>query len=135
MSPNNADNAATAGLVLPHEVAEVGINPPYLPGHEFMLPGVTAGINLGICSSDVTTSYQQSLIAVGGTGNHVVFPAGTRTWNPNQVEMLHLMNKQMAQGTAHLSSMVPSQDKCCMAQLLQGLNAPKASEAKVACNQ
>jgi hypothetical protein len=43
MSRNNADNAAAAGLVTPREEAVgVGINPPYLPGHEFMLPGVNA---------------------------------------------------------------------------------------------
>ncbi len=31
--------------------------------------------------------------------------------------MLNLMNQQMAQGMAHLSSMVTSQDECPMAQL------------------
>ena len=51
MSPNNADNAAAAGLVTPcKEAVGVGINPPYLPGHEFMLPGVTVGVNLRIHS-------------------------------------------------------------------------------------
>ncbi len=117
VSPNNAGNAAAAGLVTPHEVAGVGINPRYLPGHEFMLPGVTAGVNLGIHSSDDTTSRQQSLITADGISDRVVFPAGTRTRNPNHVDVLHLMNQQMAQGMAHLSSMVPSQDKHCMAQL------------------
>ncbi len=40
VSPNNAGNAATAGLINPREVAGVEIDPPYLLGHEFMLPGV-----------------------------------------------------------------------------------------------
>jgi hypothetical protein len=52
----------------------VGINPPYLPGHEFMLLGVTAGVNLGICSLDDTTFRQQSFVAAGGIGDRVVFP-------------------------------------------------------------
>ncbi len=47
----------------------------------------------------------------------VVFPAGTCTKNPDQVNVLHLMNQQMAQEMAHLSSMVPSQDEHRMAQL------------------
>ncbi len=71
LSPNNAGNAAAAGLVTPREVAGVGINSPHLPGHEFMLPGVTAGVNvnLGIRLSDATTSHQQSPIAAGGVGD------------------------------------------------------------------
>ncbi len=73
MSPSNADNAAAAGLVTSCEVAGVGINPPYLPGHECMLPGVTAGINLRICSSDDTTSHQQSFTAAACAGDCVVF--------------------------------------------------------------
>jgi hypothetical protein len=48
---NNADDATAAGLVSPcEEAVGVGINPPYLPGHEFMLPGVTVGVNLRIHS-------------------------------------------------------------------------------------
>ncbi len=118
MSPNNADNAAAAGLVTPcEEAVGVGINPPYLPGHEFMLPGVTAGFNLGICLSDDTLSRQQSFTAAGGVGDRVIFPAGTCTRNPNQINVLNLMNQQTAQGMAHLSSMVPSKDERCMAQL------------------
>jgi hypothetical protein len=117
MSPSNADNAATAGLVIPHEEAGVGINPPYLPGHEFMLPGVTAGVNLGIHLLDDTTSHQCSLATAGGVGDRFVFPAGTRTRNPNQVDVLNPMHQQMAQGIAHLSSMVPSKDVCPIAHL------------------
>ncbi len=118
VSPNNADDAAAAGLVTPCEEAVwVGINPPYLPGHEFMLPGVTAGVNLRIRSSDDTLSCQQSFTAAGSVGDRAVFPAGTRTRNPDQVDVLNLMNQQMAQGMAHLSGMVPSKDECCMAQL------------------
>ncbi len=113
MSLNNAGNASADGFITPREVAGVGINPPYLPGHEFVLPGVTAGVDLGICLSDDTTSCQKSVIAAGSIVGHVVFPAGTCTRNPNQVNVLHLMNQQMAQGMAHLSSMVPSQDKHC----------------------
>jgi hypothetical protein len=117
VSPNNAGNAAAAGHVTPCEVAGVGINPPHLPGHEFVLPGVTAGVNLRIHLSDATSFHQQSLIAAGGIGDRVVFPAGTCTRNPDQVDVLHLMNQQMAQGMAHLSSMVPSQDERRTAQL------------------
>jgi len=136
LSPtNNAGNATAPGCITPREsgritpreaggsvftpVPVVGINPPpHLPGHEFLLPaGATAGINLGIRSTNATTSRQQSLIAAGGVGDSVVFPVGTRTRNPDQVEVLHLMNQQMAQGMAHLSSMMPSQDEHCMVQL------------------
>jgi hypothetical protein len=75
MSPNNADNAAAAGLVTPcKEAVGVGINPPYLPGHEFMLTGVTAGNNIGICSSDDTLSHQQSFVAAGGLVTVSFFP-------------------------------------------------------------
>jgi hypothetical protein len=101
-------------------VPGVGINlpPPHLPGRDFLLPaGVTAGVNHGICSTNATTSRQQSLIAAGGIGDCVVFPVGTRTRNPDQVDVLHLMNQQMAQGMAHLSSMMPRQDERRMAQL------------------
>ena len=130
VSPFNAGNAVAreSGRITPWEVggsaftpvSGVGINlpPPHLPGHDFLLPaGVTAGINLGIRSTNATTSRQQSLIAAGGIGDRVVFPVGTRTRNPDQVDVLHLMNQQMAQGMAHLSSMMPSQDERRMAQL------------------
>ena len=136
VSPNNVGFAAAppghitpreSGRITPREaggsaftpVPGVGINlpPPHLPGHEFLLPGVTAGVNIGIRSSNATTSRQQSLIAAGGVGDHVVFPVGTRTRNPDQVDVLHLMNQQMAQGMAHLSSMMPSQDERRLAQL------------------
>jgi len=136
VSPNNAGFAAAppgritpreSGRITPREaggsaftpVPGVGINlpPPHLPGHEFLLPGVTAGVNIGIRSTNATTSRQQSLIAAGGVGDRVVFPVGTRTRNPDQVDVLHLMNQQMAQGMAHLSSMMPSQDERRLAQL------------------
>ena len=135
VSPNDAGNATAPGRITPCEsgritprkargsaftpVPGVGINPPpYLPGHEFLLPGVTAGVNLGIHLTNATTSRQQSLIAAGGIGDRVVFPVGTRTRNPDQVDVLHLINQQMAQGMAHLSSMMPSQDeRCIMVQL------------------
>ena len=134
VSPNDAGNAAAPGRITPSEsgrispreaggsaftpVPVVGINPPpHLPGHEFLLSGVTAGVNLGIRLTNATTSRQQSLIAAGGIGDRVVFPVGTRTRNPDQVDVLHLMNQQMTQGIAHLSSMMPSQDEHRMAQL------------------
>ena len=137
VSPFNAGNAAAPGRITPREsgritpreaggsaftpVPGVGINlpPPHLPGHDFLLPagGVTAGVNLGIRSTNATTSRQQSLVAAGGIGDRVVFPVGTRTRNPDQVDVLHLMNQQMTQGMAHLSSMMPSQDERRMAQL------------------
>ena len=64
-----------------------------------MLPaGVTAGVNLGIRSTNATTSRQQSLIAAKGVGDRVVFLVGNRTRNPDQVDVLHLMNQQMTQG-------------------------------------
>ena len=133
---NHAGNAAAPGRITPREsgritprevggsaftpVPGVGINlpPPHLPGHDFLLTaGVTAGINLGIRSTNATNSRQQSLIAAGGIGDRVVFPVGTRTRNPDQVDVLHLMNQQMTQGMAHLSSMMPSQGERRMAQL------------------
>ena len=134
---NHTGNAAAPGRITPREsgritpreaggsafipVPGVGINlpPPHLPGHDFLLPagGVTAGVNLGIRSTNATTSRQQSLVAAGGIGDRVVFPGGTRTRNPDQVDVLHLMNQQMTQGIAHLSSMMPSQDKRHMVQL------------------
>ena len=136
VSPFNAGNDVAPGRITPREsgritpweaggsaftpVPGVGINlpPPHLPGHDFLLPaGVTAGVNLGIRSTNATTSRQQSLIAAGGIGDRVVFPVGTRTRNPDQVDVLHLMNQQMVQGMAHLSSMMPSQDERRMAQL------------------
>ena len=129
-------NAAAPGRITPREsgrstpreaggsaftpVPGVGINlpPPHLPGHDFLrAAGVTAGVNLGIRSTNATTSRQQTLVAAGGTGDSVVFPVGTRTRNPDQVDVLHLMNQQMTQGMAHLSSMMPSQDERRMAQL------------------
>jgi hypothetical protein len=74
--------------------------PPHLPGHEFLLPaGVTAGVNLGIRSTNATTSRQQSLIAAKGVGDRVVFLVGNRTRNPDQVDVLHLMNQQPADGS------------------------------------
>jgi hypothetical protein len=118
MSPNNAGNAAAPGRITPREsgritpweaggsaytpVPGVGINPPppHLPGHEFLLPaGVTAGVNLGIRSTNATTSCQQSLIAAKGVGDRVVFLVGNRTRNPDQVDVLHLMNQQPADGS------------------------------------
>ena len=136
VSPFNAGYAAAPGRITPREsgritpreaggsaftpVPGMGINlpPPHLPGHDFLLPaGVTAGVNLGIRSTNATTSRQQSLFAAGGIGDRVVFPVGTRTRNPDQVDVLHLMNQQMTQGMAHLSSMMPSQDERRMAQL------------------
>ena len=137
VSPFNAGNAAAPGRINPSEsgrispreaggsaftpVPVVGINPPpHLPGHEFLLSGVTAGVNLGIRLTNATTSRQRSLIAAGGIGDRVVFPVGTHTRNPDQVDVLHLMNQQMAQARiAHLSSMMPSQDERRMAHQLE----------------
>ena len=74
---NHTGNAAAPGRITPREsgritpreaggsaftpVPGVGINlpPPHLPGHDFLLPaGVTAGVNLGIRSTNATTSRQ-----------------------------------------------------------------------------
>jgi len=102
------------------EAGILGINPPvpHLPGHDFGIPrAAAAGVNLGIRSTDFATSRQQSFIAAGSVGERVVYPAGTRSRNPDQVDVLHLMNQQMNQGIAHLNSMMPSQDDRQMAQL------------------
>ncbi len=113
-TPNDAGNATAPGCITPHESGGritpreagggsaftpvpgmMGINPPpHLPGHEFLLPGVTAGVNIGIRSTNATTSRQQSLIAAGGVGDRVVFPVGTRTRNPDQVDVLHCWNSR-----------------------------------------
>ena len=80
---NHTGNAAAPGRITPREsgritpreaggsaftpVPGLGINlpPPHLPGHDFLLPagGVTAGVNLGIRSTNATTSRQQTLVA------------------------------------------------------------------------
>jgi hypothetical protein len=142
VSPSNGGNAApghitprksghaAAGRITPREsghttpweigsaiTPRVGINPPNLPGNDVLLQGATAGVNLRIRLLDATTTCQQSLIAAGSIGNSVVFSTGNRTRNSDQVNVLHLVNQQMAEGMAHLNSMVPSQDKHCMAQL------------------
>jgi hypothetical protein len=150
-SPNNAGNALDGRVSTPREgcrvtprdrgssaftpvrgdnyapvAAEMRINPPHLPGHDFMLPGVDTGSdfgiratgpNIGIRSTDAATSRQQTLISAGSIGERVVFPAGTRSRNPDQVDVLHLMNQQMIQGITHLNSMVPTQNERRMAQL------------------
>jgi hypothetical protein len=129
VTPNNSCNAPPgritprkSGHTTPQEMGSafmpgVGINPPHLPGNDFLHQGATAGINLGICSLDATTSCQQSNIAAGSVGDSVVFPTGIHTRNPNQVDVLHLMNQRMAEGMAHLNSMVPSKDGHCVVQL------------------
>ena len=117
VSPNNAGNAAAAGLVTPHEVAGVGINPPHLPGNDTLHQGATANVNREFCLLDAATSCQQSLIAASSVGNSVAFPTGNRTRNSDQVNVLHLVNQQMAEGMAHLNSMVPSKDGHCVVQL------------------
>ena len=54
------------------------------------------------------TSRLQSNIAAGNVGNSVTVPSGTRTRQPDQVDVLRLMNEQMMQGIANLNNMVPS---------------------------
>jgi hypothetical protein len=95
----------------------VGINPPHLPGNDTLHQGATANVNREFCLLDAATSCQQSLIAASSVGNSVAFPTGNRTRNPDQVEVLHLMNQQMAKEMVHLYSIVPSQDKRPNAQL------------------
>ena len=53
-------------------------------------------------------SRQQSNLAAGNVGDRVVFPAGTRTRNPDQVDVLRLMNEQIMQGIMSLSNLAPS---------------------------
>jgi hypothetical protein len=64
--------------------------------------------NLGQRASDAATSRLQSNIATGNIGNSVTVPSGTRTRQPDQVDVLRLMNEQMMQGIANLNNMVPS---------------------------
>ena len=53
-------------------------------------------------------SRQQSNLAAGNVGDRVVFPDGTRTRNPDQVDVLRLMNEQIMQGIMSLSDLAPS---------------------------
>ncbi len=54
--------------------------------------------NRGTRARDPTAIRHQSNIAAGNIGESVVKKAGTRTRNPNQVDVLHLMNQQIMQG-------------------------------------
>jgi hypothetical protein len=64
--------------------------------------------NRGQRATDAATSCQQSNIAAGNVGDCVTVPSGTRTRQPNQVDILCLMNEQMKQGIASLNNLAPS---------------------------
>jgi hypothetical protein len=64
--------------------------------------------NHGTCARDPTAAHQQSHIAAENVGEPVVEKAGTHTRNPNQVDVLHLMNQQIMQGISHLNNLAPS---------------------------
>ena len=64
--------------------------------------------NLGQRARNDVASRQQSNLAAGNVGDRVVFPAGTRTRNPDQVDVLRLMNEQIMQGITSLSNLAPS---------------------------
>lgn len=64
--------------------------------------------NLGQRARNNVASRQQSNLAAGNIGDRVVFPAGTRTRNPDQVDVLRLMNEQIMQGITSLSNLAPS---------------------------
>ena len=64
--------------------------------------------NLGQRATNNVASRQQSNLAAGNVGDRVVFPAGTRTRNPDQVDVLRLMNEQIMQGITSLSNLAPS---------------------------
>ncbi len=64
--------------------------------------------NHGIRAKDPTAARQQSNIVAGNVGEPVVKNAGTRTRNPNWVDVLHLMNQHIMQGITHLNNLAPS---------------------------
>ncbi len=64
--------------------------------------------NRGQQATDAATSHQQSNIAAGNIGDRVTIPSGTRTRQPDQVDVLRLMNKQMMQGIASLNNLAPN---------------------------
>jgi hypothetical protein len=73
--------------------------------------------NRGTHARDPTAACQQSYIAAGNIGETVVKKAGTRTRNPDQVDVLHLMNQQIMQGISHLNNLAPSAADQCRIQL------------------
>jgi hypothetical protein len=73
--------------------------------------------NCGTRARDPTAAHQQSHIATGNVGEPVVEKAGTCTRNPNQVDVLHLMNQQIMQGISHLNKLAPSAADQCRIQL------------------
>jgi hypothetical protein len=64
--------------------------------------------NRGQQATDAATSCQQSNIAAGSVGDCVTVPSGTCTRQPDQVDILRLMNKQMMQGISSLNNLAPS---------------------------
>jgi len=132
VSPHNT-SGTTAGRVTPRDGASAftpvmasGNNPLAHPGSSLPTffasantpsPGAAQNnfpsaqnfpANLGQRASDAATSRLQSNIAAGNVGNSVTVPSGTRTRQPDQVDVLRLMNEQMMQGIANLNNMVPS---------------------------
>ncbi len=102
MHPNNGGNAAPgritpcqsvhaaagcitsreSGHTTPQEMGSefmsgVGINPPHLPGNDFLHQGATAGVNLGFCSLDAATSCQQPLMPQAASATVLFFQQAT----------------------------------------------------------
>jgi len=127
VSPFNPSNSTTGPTVTPRvrgsaftpvqgQGVQAGNNLPVHPGPA--LPAFFADTdvpqnnfppaNLGQRARNNVASRQQSNLAAGNVGNRVVIPAGTRTRNPDQVDVLRLMNEQIMQGITSLSNLAPS---------------------------
>ena len=83
--------------------------------------------NQGILGANRHLQRQQANIAAGNVGNPIVYPEGTRTRNPDQVDVLDLMNRQMMQGVDSLAnlagSLQPSPDERRRVQLEGALSS------------
>jgi hypothetical protein len=131
--PANPSGTTTAGCITPHDgesaftpVMVAGNNPPAHPGPRLLTFFTSANTpppdaaqnnfpsaqnfpaNLGQQATDAATSCQQSNIAAGNIGDRFTVPSGTRTRQPDQVDVLPLMNEQMMQGIANLNNFAPS---------------------------
>jgi hypothetical protein len=79
--------------------------------------------NLGTHARDPIATRQQSNIAAGNVGGPMVKKAGTRTRNPDQVDVLHLMNQQIMQGITHLNNLAPSAAEQRRIQLKEAISS------------
>ena len=120
-------------VAAPHVVAGVVANPaagnvtgpvagingvPPLGTGAAVTPARNAGAQLpanhGLRARNPAAHLNQVAIAAGNIGNPVRYLAGNRTRNPDQVDVLDHMNRQMMQGINQLTSLAsglqPSQD-------------------------